>query len=409
MRRFLRVVVAAASAMTVVGGLLAAAAPAGAALTPIPGYYPGYGYDETPHIIVGGGSDTTYRSQLGISDLYNESGLAGCQHITVRGPQMGQCNVLSSDASNRGNWDGDTVGQANPYGSTTGYASLNGFPQSGQASVSYPGTVNPAPAYLACGAACAGTQVDFGRSSRTPQTTGGAAPGGDELAYDTAWGFAEDGIQAIDYSSRGADVTTALHISGNTTVTPAELYHVFNCDYHKWSDIPSLHITSGGPEDGPIVPFGVNPSSGTFASFQSDLISFGGTPSGFNPNSQTCVRHLSDGTFPLENDEKLYVNDVQLNSSTVQEWNGSSYTPTVVPAGLTTGQNDYNNPKNWLVVGIGRRHGRLPVPLRLHRRRHSGDREPDADQQHPAEWSDDPGRHVPFRPYRVPRHAQGRR
>ena len=155
-------------------------------------------------------------------------------------------------------------------------------------------------------------------------------------------------------------MTNALNTQGNTTITPAELFHVFNCDYHKWSDIPSLHITAGAANDGPLVPIGVNASSGTFGSFQTDLITFGGAPQGFNPNSGTCVRHLADGTFPLENDEKLYVNDVNLNASVVQEWNGSSYTATNEPAGLTTGTGSYNNPVNWLTWGSAGVMGAFP-------------------------------------------------
>ena len=135
---FVKLAAALTAAATVVGGLLLTANPAGAALTPTPGYFPGYGFDNTPHIIVGGGSDTTYRAQTGLGDLWSESGLSGCQHNTTAGPSLGNCNVQAIDATNRGNWDGDTIGQANPYGSSTGFSSLNGSPAGGQASVSYP-------------------------------------------------------------------------------------------------------------------------------------------------------------------------------------------------------------------------------------------------------------------------------
>jgi len=57
-------------------GSMVAAVPAGA--TPPAGY----GFDDNAHIVVGGGSDTTYRAQTGLTDLYNVSGLNGCQHKT---------------------------------------------------------------------------------------------------------------------------------------------------------------------------------------------------------------------------------------------------------------------------------------------------------------------------------------
>jgi hypothetical protein len=114
----------------IVGGI--AAIPAGAAPPS------GYGFDDTAHIVVGGGSDTTYRAQTGLTDLWNLSGLSGCQHST--GANANQNNCQADIATNLGNYQGDTFAQANPVGSGGGINSLNG---NNSASNTYHGTANP--------------------------------------------------------------------------------------------------------------------------------------------------------------------------------------------------------------------------------------------------------------------------
>ncbi len=85
----------------------------------------GYGFDNTPHVIVGGGSDTTYRAQISLSDLYNYS--TGCTTTTAVGADARPVRRRARTPTSLGNHQHDTVAQANPVGSGAGIASLNGF------------------------------------------------------------------------------------------------------------------------------------------------------------------------------------------------------------------------------------------------------------------------------------------
>ncbi len=99
---------------------IAVALPAGAVTPPS-----GYGFDDHAHLIVGGGSDTTYKAQLGITDLWDQSSVNnGCQHLTAVGPAQNSCQQDSPYALS--NYQGDTVAQANPVGSGGGIGALNG-------------------------------------------------------------------------------------------------------------------------------------------------------------------------------------------------------------------------------------------------------------------------------------------
>jgi len=100
----------AATGVAAIVGSMVAAVPAGAAPPA------GYGFDDNAHLVVGAGSDTTYRAQTGITELYNLSGLSGCQHRTGVGVAQNQCQA--DIATNLGNYQGDTFAQANPVGST---------------------------------------------------------------------------------------------------------------------------------------------------------------------------------------------------------------------------------------------------------------------------------------------------
>jgi ABC-type phosphate transport system substrate-binding protein len=285
-----------AVATVMAGGLLLSATGAGAT----PGPPAGYGGDGKADIVVGGGSDTTYRAMVGLTDLYN--GAPGCTVNTTRGLDLNNCVYSNNagdpaDAASLGNYDHDTVAQANPTGSGAGVGSLNNFCNS--CTVTYNG---------------ANGNVDFARSSSGPKTTGGAISGGNELSGDTFWGFAQDGLEVMTFENRGAQVQAA----GGSAITPSELYHIYNCDYTKWSDVPSLNIALNSATDGPIVPWGMNSASGTYGTFNTYLIANGGAPANWTANGQSCIRfkggYVSGGaaasTAPFENDIKQIFNAV---------------------------------------------------------------------------------------------------
>ena len=295
-----------------------AAVPAGA--TPPTGY----GFDNTSHAIVGGGSDTTYRAMTGITALWDQS--VGCQVTTAVGPDLGKCvAVVGAETNTLGNYERDTVVQANPVGSGAGLSSLNGVIPAGQLNTSYSGAVNPVPGFL--GSTATGPNIDFGRSSRGPKTTGGNAIGGNELAVDTFWGYGQDGIEVTVFNARGAQVQARPA----PAITPTELFKIYNCDFTQWSQVPSLGITVGSATDGPIVPWGMNTSSGTFATFQSYIqANATGVPANWSPDGQACDRKLANGTFPFENDIKPLINN---------------------PAALSASATSVDNPVNWVWWG----------------------------------------------------------
>ncbi len=100
------------------------ALPAGAITGP-PSAPQGYGFDNTPNLIVGGGSDTTAKAMLNITDLYNASAVNnGCHHDTSSTATQNKCDGTTDQAYNQSNWDGDTVGEANPTGSGGGRNAL---------------------------------------------------------------------------------------------------------------------------------------------------------------------------------------------------------------------------------------------------------------------------------------------
>ncbi len=174
-----------------------------------------------------------------------------------------------------------------------------------------------------------GNLPDFARSSRGPVTSGGKAPDGNELHSDTFWGFAQDGIEVTVFNARGAQVQAR---AGAGAITANELYHIYNCDFTQWSQIPSLAIAPGSANDAPIVAWGMNPSSGTYATFNSYLISNGGAPAGFLADTGPCVKKYNASVYPLENDIKQLVNS-----------------PNV--AALSTAATSVDNPKNWIWWG----------------------------------------------------------
>jgi hypothetical protein len=392
-RKFWKLAVVASTA-AIVGAF---AAPAGA--TPPAGY----GFDGSAHVVVGAGSDTTYRVQVDITKLYNLSGLAGCPHVTGTGTNQNACS--SDITTNLGNYQGDTFAQANPVGSGGGIGALNanggatgvhqgtvndlvnpstthsvgttsgsstvtdasiaagdlgksvravGIPEgafvgSVNAGVSFtlssaPNVNNALTATATAGGVtatfakygCAGnttnTLPDFARSSRAASTSGGSAPCGNELAADTFWGYAQDGVEVVGFNHHG-DLLNAL---GAGHLTPDDIKNIYSCTGGtgtggrvRWSDvIPG--VTPGGPDDGDIVPWAMNTASGTFATFR-DWVRTNATAAGsFTPNAGSCVRTLNGGGLPLENDIKPLVN---------------------TPASLSTSATSADNPENWLWWG----------------------------------------------------------
>jgi hypothetical protein len=251
--------------------------------------------------------------------------------VTANGTSTNACAAnVNPETSNQGNYQGDTIAQANPVGSSTGIGSLNG--SSGAAST-YQGTVNPVPAGTCVTATPGVANVDFARSSRAPKTSGGKAPCGNELTADTFWGYAQDGVEVnVFTAARGAQVQGAP----SPALTPDDLFHIWNCSGGtgtggrvRWSDVvPS--ISPGSATDADIVPWQMNTGSGTFGTFQTYIqTNATGVPSGWSPNAQSCDRALASGQPPLENDIKPLVND---------------------PAALATGTSA-DNPGNWIWWG----------------------------------------------------------
>ncbi|MGZ4735337.1 MAG: substrate-binding domain-containing protein [Acidimicrobiia bacterium] len=324
MKRLWKAAVAAAG-MAMVAGPLLAASPAGA--TPPTGY----GFDDTSHVIVGGGSDTTYHVQLDLSSVWNVSQKNGCVLFTTVAAGLGNCISSGSPETNTlVNWQHDNLSQAPDVGSSAGVQALNGVIGAG-GDYSYNGTVRTMPAGEVNVGAATGNLPDYARSSRGPKTSGAtsSAPTGNELDSDTFWGFAQDGLEVTTFNSRGAQVQAR---AGAGAITPSELYHIYNCDFTQWSQVPSLAIAPGSATDGPIVAWGMNPSSGTYATMNTYLINNGGAPTGFLADAQACVKPITTGpnVYSIENDIKPIVNQ---------------------PAALSTAANSVDNPANWIWWG----------------------------------------------------------
>ena len=212
--------------------------------------------------------------------------------------------------------------------------------------------------------------VDFALSSRAAKTTKGecalSGNGGanDELACDTVWGVAADGLQVFTWDSSVGD----LNAAGGLTAT--DLYNIWECNYTEWGQLPeySTLVADGAanlpPSNAPIVPWSMSTQSGNYADFNSYVsandggLSFTaddkkgtyGPLTSNNPTPTTagdCARDLSSSALPLANDIKPLIEDVELN------YNGGSGPNTTNP--LST-----NNPNNWIWFGSNG----LPSPTR---------------------------------------------
>jgi len=245
-------------------GLISVASPAWA--TPPPNT----GFDDQPDVVVGGGSDTTYLVSGDLTLLYNRS--PGCPLVTDKAdPNKGKCiPAAAPGAGPFADWDHDAFVEATPVGSSSGITALQAAgPQ-----------YNP--------------PIDYARSSR--------GPSGAELTELTFWGYAQDGIAAYSFGTR----TPGNFVQG------IDLYNIFNCTTTNWDQIPGYT----GPA-GPIFPYGINPSSGTYASFRDYLRTVSGNAT-FDPNAQACVRKVAgadgingtaDDVFAFENDLKIQLSD----------------------------------------------------------------------------------------------------
>lgn len=230
--------------------LFAAALTAFASLTgvvPVEAAPPGSGWDENPDIVVGGGSDTTYLAMQRLEVLYN--GTPGCTIDTgTTSVNKGKC-IAGQTTPTNGNFDHDVLVSATPTGSSAG---VNALLPSG---VQY----NPA--------------IDYARSSR--------GPSGVEAQSVTFWGYARDAIAVLTFGSRQG-----------VALSRQDIIDIYTCVKTDWSQF--------GLPAGPIIPWDMNAASGTTASFKSYI-----APAVFG----TCVRKLTSGTAPFENDVKPILAD----------------------------------------------------------------------------------------------------
>lgn len=214
------------------------------------------GWDDVNDQVVGAGSDTTYPFMTRADRLYNEA--QGCETNNTSGSaDLGKCLVpTNASTAVKGNWDHDYFVERYPTGSSAGIKAL----QLGQA--------------------------DYARSSRAPRNTGES-----DLNF---WAFGKDGL---------AMVTLGTRVPGN--LTKAQIQGIYNCSITSWQTITGNAADAGKT----IQAWGMNPASGTKATFDTYL--------GFDANAGACVKKLSNGIFPFENDMKQISNDsgVDLNNA----------------------------------------------------------------------------------------------
>jgi ABC-type phosphate transport system substrate-binding protein len=213
---------------------------------------PNTGFDLNPDIAIGGGSDTSYLVSQRLEVLYN--GAPGCLVTTSSSSSnKGRCSDTGATATGptNGNYDHDLMLGAAATGSSSGVTALL------STGVQY----NP--------------PIDWARSSR--------GPSGTETNELTFWGYARDGISVLTFGSRQGVSFTRQNLIDIYTCQP-------NAD--NWADF--------GLPAGPIIPWSVNTNSGTYASFLTYL---------GNPTLGTCVRVLTTGVAPFENDVKPILAD----------------------------------------------------------------------------------------------------
>ena len=229
--------------------------------------------------------------------------------------------------------------------------------------------------------------VDFDLSSRAAKTSGGNCdvpdPNnnmvvGDELACDTFWGVASDGVGVFTFDSTAGVFNSQPSNPASVGLSAQDLFDVFNCDVTEWGQLPEWQYASASgyanlpAATAPIVPWTMNSSSGTFGDFNSWIAANAtGVPSGWTVNNG-CDRELSTAgaaplSLPIENDFKPLVVEAgnNLYNSALYSWpatvtgtppfnasnpEGSPYTPAeTFPAGVTTSAaTSPQNPNNWI-------------------------------------------------------------
>lgn len=221
----------------------------------------GTGWDDKVDRIVGGGSDTTYAWHQLAERIFNQAG--GCRVTTSSSSAVkGNCLTTGQDQTDySGNWDHDVAVSAYPTGSSSGVREL---------------TANPA---------VPGGLYDYARSSRGPNSSGETGT--------VFWGVAKESIAVVTFTGRAA-----------ADLSDQDVKDIYSCTKTNWSQ-----VGNGAYGSGPIVPIGMNPDSGTYASFRSFL--------GFEPNNGACVVGLNGqkSIYPFENDIKQLNENAFLNAN----------------------------------------------------------------------------------------------
>ena len=217
---------------------------------------PNTGWDDINDVITGSGSDTTYNFMQRAELVYNQA--AGCDTVnTSNTPLHAQCLTTGQTATEiRGNWDHDMAVSVFPTGSGAGVSALQQ------------------------------DRVDYARSSRGPRTSGDSGT--------NFWAFGKDGVAVVSLTPR----------AGLNNLSKAQIQGIYNCTITNFSQL--------GQPAGVIEPVGLNPSSGTKATFDAYL--------GFDANNGSCVKKLSNGTFPFENDVKPVLADPGINENNAIWW-----------------------------------------------------------------------------------------
>jgi ABC-type phosphate transport system substrate-binding protein len=378
-----------------------------------PSTYPntGYGFDGNAHLIAGGGSTTLFKmvqslsllwgDTLSCNDNYSNYNPAGTEPVPYPQPTstaaFNQCTPTPQSYSGTltgGNFDGDTVAIANPMGSSTGIASLNGAHSTTAGTFAYEGTNtnlttsgDPNALTLPGGDQLSdgyGT-VDFDYSSRGPKTSGGnCAPSGDELTCDTFWGIASDGVGLYTFDTSSGVFVSQSGNPANVGLSAQDLFGIFNCDITTWGNLPEWQAAhaagySNLPDSAaPIIPWSMNSTSGTFGDFNAWIAANAtGVPANWTIDNG-CDREITSGGgatksfFPLENDFKPIFEDLGTNAYNpgIYTWPtagtawGSGGTAegeppafvgvnnlTTFPAGQSTNIDSPQNPANWLWLG----------------------------------------------------------
>lgn len=226
MKRFAKTLVAGIAAVAVLGPVSVA--------TAAPPAEPN-GFDGVPDVSKGAGSDTTYLVMQQLESLYNAS--EGC----VIPNAVNDPTCLASqpgDVEGRANYDHDVLVSEYPTGSSNGVRRLIGS-----------------------GGLSAEADLGYARSSRS------IASGEDAAAF---FAYGKDGIAIIGYSQGGRS-------PGSLNITKAQAQAIWlECaTVEPWS-----FLTGVAGDSAPIVPWGMNTSSGTYATFQTYL---GGDPNTCTP------------------------------------------------------------------------------------------------------------------------------